>query len=258
MNVQQIYNLIDEIAPFSTQMDFDNAGLLVGDPQQKVTHALLALDCTPAVLAEAEELGAQLIITHHPLIWNPMKKVTADSLVYQAIRKGLSVICAHTNLDVSPVGVNEYLARVLGLEDIEPLEILSTDEDSVYAMGRVGKLPHPLSSQQLAQRVNDLLGCRGLRYTGEAEEITRVAVAGGSGGSMVSKALAAGAQALITGDVKHDVFLTAAQAGLTLMDAGHFETETVVLPPLCELLQKQAPTVSFTTAHSNTAPVKTV
>lgn len=256
MNVQKIYELIDDIAPFDTQMDFDNAGLLVGDPQQKVKKALLAMDCTPQVIAEAIEVDAQLIITHHPVIWNPMKQVTADSLVYQLIRNNISVISAHTNLDVSPVGVNEYLARVLGLENIEPLEVFSSDEDSIYALGRVGKLPHALSSQQLAQRVDDLLDCHGLRYTGDAEEITRVAVCGGSGGSMVSKAIEAGAQALVTGDIKHDIFLSAAQAGLTLIDAGHFETETVVLPPLCELLQKQAPSVSFATARSNTAPVK--
>ncbi|MBR5485110.1 MAG: Nif3-like dinuclear metal center hexameric protein [Oscillospiraceae bacterium] len=258
MTVKQIFELIDKTAPFSTQMDFDNAGLLVGDPNQQVAKALLALDCTPQVVEEAEKLGAQLIITHHPLIWQPMKKVTAESLVYRLIRSNISLISAHTNLDVSPIGVNEYLARTLGLEDIEPLEITSTDEDNVYALGRVGTLPTALTAEEFAHRTAELLDCNGIRYTGWGGQITKVAVCGGSGGSMVGKALAAGAQALVTGDVKHDVFLAAAAAGLVLVDAGHFETETVILPHLCELLEEQAPSVTFTIAQSNIAPIRTV
>ncbi|MEG2039054.1 MAG: Nif3-like dinuclear metal center hexameric protein [Oscillospiraceae bacterium] len=258
MKVWQIVETIDDFAPFDTQLDYDNSGLLVGNPETEVTKAIIALDLTLAVLNEAIAIGAELVITHHPIIFNPIKKVLADSIVYKAIQHNISVICAHTNLDVSPVGVSEYLARMIGLEQIVPLEIQSSDEDNLYAMGRIGILPEPLGADEFAHRVDDLLSCSGIRYTVGANEIYRVAVCGGSGGSLLPLVLQSDVQAYVTGDIKHDVFLAAAEAGLTLIDAGHFETETVVLPPLCQLLEKEIPTVTFITAKSNIGIVRTV
>ena len=120
--VLQIYEAIDRLAPFSLSMDFDNTGILVGDRQKKVGRALLALDCTKEVLRQAKELGAQLIITHHPIIFHPIKRVNEDSLVYHLLRSDIAVISAHTNLDIAQGGVNDLLAKRIGLSDCRGLQ----------------------------------------------------------------------------------------------------------------------------------------
>ena len=124
-NVTQIYRAIDELAPFWLTMDFDNTGILVGDRQQTVSRALLALDCTCSVVQEAAQRGAQLIITHHPVIFNPIKRVNEDTVVYQLIRAGIAVISAHTNLDIAQGGVNDVLAQTIGLQACRGLELLN-------------------------------------------------------------------------------------------------------------------------------------
>lgn len=115
--VTHIYDAIDRLAPFWLTMDFDNTGILVGDRNREVSCALLALDCTPAVVEQAKQLGAQLIVTHHPVIFHPLKRVNEDAVVYQLIRSDISVISAHTNLDIAQGGVNDALASAIGLRD---------------------------------------------------------------------------------------------------------------------------------------------
>lgn len=254
MTAQQIYDEIDRIAPFYTQADFDNCGLLIGSGAQEVDCVLLALDCTGAVVEEAVQKGAQLVLAHHPIIFHPLKSVLAGSAVFAAIQAGVSVLCAHTNLDVSPVGVNERLAQTLGLLQIAPLET----SDSPYTLGRIGVLPAPLAPEELAQWVKERLHCQGLRFCAGARPVQKVAVCGGSGGSLLEQAIRAGTDALVSGDLRHDVFLAAQQAGLTLIDAGHFETETIILPHLQMHLQQRFPDVRWELAASNVCPVQTV
>ena len=121
MLVNDVFSFLDELAPFSYAMDFDNSGLLVGDPAQPVKKILVALDCTASVVQLAKESGAQLIVTHHPVIFSPIQSVTAESIVYQLVSSGISVICAHTNLDLARDGVNDQLAQRLGLKCVEGL-----------------------------------------------------------------------------------------------------------------------------------------
>ena len=121
MFVRDIFSFLDTLAPFSYAMDFDNSGLLAGDPKQPVRRILVALDCTEAVVGKARETGADLIVTHHPVIFDPLKTVTAGSIVHQLISAGISIICAHTNLDLARGGVNDHLARQLGLKCLEGL-----------------------------------------------------------------------------------------------------------------------------------------
>lgn len=241
MLVKELLAAVDALAPFALTMDFDNTGLLVGDGDAQVSGVVLALDCTEEVIAKAKEVGANLIISHHPVIFNGMKRVCADSVVYQLIRNDMHVISAHTNLDIAQGGVNDCLCKALGLEDVSGLT--ATDEE--HYLGRVGSLSTAISAETLAQRVKSALNTT-VRYTDSGKNIAKVAVCGGAGDSELESAIACGADALITGEVKHHLFIEAAHRGLTLMEAGHHHTEAVVLQPLCETLAAQFPEIGFT------------
>lgn len=250
MTVQKVYDAIDMAAPFSTQMDFDNAGLLVGDPQAVVAGVLVALDVTGPVIDEAVSRGANLIVTHHPVIFHPVKRVTADMLVYRLIREGISVISAHTNMDLAPGGVNDILAEKLGLAEVETLP----PENLL----RAGRLTRGMTPPEFAYFVKQRLDLHALRYCDGGTSIERVAVCGGSGGSELQAVLASGCQAYVTADVKHDVMLEAAHLGVTLIDGGHFGTETPVVERLAELARGALENVPVTVARSNEAPAVTI
>lgn len=226
--VNEIFKVVDSIAPFDTQMDFDRAGFLVGDGEAQVSKALLALDVTKEVIAEAVSLGCQLIISHHPVIWDPIKRLMSDSLVYQLAREGLSVISAHTNLDKAAEGVNDCLARAIGLVDCS--------HEVATEIGTAGRLPRPMTSEELAVHVRDALGCSGVQYVPGSGLIEKVVVIGGGGGDFVLPELLAGADAVVTGEAAHNNFVDIASTGKTVIAAGHFETEIVVMPHLAELL----------------------
>jgi len=238
--VKEILAAVDALAPFALTMDFDNTGLLVGDSNAEVTGVVLALDCTEEVIEKAKEMGANLIITHHPVIFNGMKRVCADSVVYQLIRNDMHVISAHTNLDIAQGGVNDCLCNALGLQEV--CGLTATDEE--HFLGRVGLLSADLSAEELACIVKMELNTT-VRYTDGGKPIGKVAVCGGAGDSELESAIACGADALISGEVKHHIFIEAAHRGFTLIEAGHHHTEAVVLAPLCEKLKEQFPQISF-------------
>ena len=239
--VQQVYEHIHRFAPFGIEEPWDNCGLLVGDPHQQVEKILVALDVTDSVLQEAQERGANLIVTHHPVIFTPLKRVTCDQSVYQIIRRGLSVISAHTNLDKAPQGVNYHLARTLGLEDVRHFGPVVETEVGKASLGRMGDTAQPTTVAQLAQLAKERLGCGGVQYVESAQPVRTVAVVGGSGGDFLEQARQLGAQCLVTADVKHDQFLQAAHMGMGLVDAGHFSTEQVVCAPLARWIQELVP-----------------
>lgn len=244
MTVKDVYDRINQAADFSLAMDFDNPGLLVGDPNAQITSALAALDVTDAVIAEAIERGANLIVTHHPVIFHPLKRVTSDTLVWKLIRNNLSVISAHTNLDIAKGGVNDILAEKLELLDIQPLE-------NEEGMGRAGTLSRGMTPPELAYYTKQKLNVDAVRYCDGGKAIQKVAVCGGSGGSLLDSAFANGCQAFITGDVKHDVMLDAVHKGITLIDAGHFGTETLVVAYLAQLAGEVLGEKNVTIAQAN-------
>ncbi len=244
MTVQDVYDRIHRAADFSLAMEFDNPGLLVGDPAAQVTFALAALDVTDAVIAEAAARGANLIITHHPVIFHPMKKVTADTLVWKLIRENISVISAHTNLDLAKGGVNDILAQKLALENLDLLE-------NGEGLGRVGNLPRGMTPPEFAYYTKRMLDADAVRYCDGGQAIQRVAVCGGSGGSLLQAVAVAGCQAFVTGDVKHDVMLDAVHSGITLIDAGHFGTETFVVDYLARLAAEVLGKETVAVAQSN-------
>lgn len=245
--VTHIYDAIDRLAPFWLTMDFDNTGILVGDRNREVSCALLALDCTPAVVEQARQLGAQLIVTHHPVIFHPLKRVNEDAVVYQLIRSDIAVISAHTNLDIAQGGVNDALASAIGLRDCRGLELLN--EQTGAWLGRIGTLPEPLSPEAFAAHVKSCLNAASVKFAAAPRAIHTVALCSGSGADCLDAAISAGADALLTSEVKQHEYLAAAAAGISIFDAGHFDTEDIVIEPLRDYLAKEIPDVHFFTTH---------
>ncbi len=245
--VTHIYDAIDRLAPFWLTMDFDNTGILIGDRNREVSCALLALDCTPAVVEQARQLGAQLIVTHHPVIFHPLKRVNEDAVVYQLIRSDIAVISAHTNLDIAQGGVNDALASAIGLRDCRGLELLN--EQTGAWLGRIGTLPEPLSPEAFAAHIKACLNAASVKFAAAPRAIHTVALCSGSGADCLDAAISAGADALLTSEVKQHEYLAAAAAGISIFDAGHFDTEDIVIEPLRDYLAKEIPDVHFFTTH---------
>lgn len=254
--VKDIYAYIDSIAPFHTQMDFDNAGLLVGRMQAEVSKILVALDITNEVIYEAAQLGAQLIVAHHPVIFHPMKSVTGEDMTGEKVlmlaERGVAAICAHTNLDAAQDGVNDRLAVQLGLTELEQLHQDGVDSrGKAYGIGRVGLVEECACTADFAGMVKGRLNAAGIRYMDAGRPVRRVAVGGGSCGSMLHDAVAAGCDTFVTADVKYDVFLEAKELGINLLDAGHFATENVVTGPLVDKIQTAFPQVQVTLSRAH-------
>ena len=248
MNVQDVLNFVNTIAPAYMKCDWDNVGLLCGDREKPVQKILVALDPFYHVCQEAAEIGADLIVTHHPLIFRAPKFVTMDDPVGKSIlflaAHGISAINAHTNLDCAPGGVNDVLAECLGLEDPQVLEPVGTDaQGRPYGLLRAGTVREQHLSHFLAL-VKERLGTPTLRYADGGKKVHRVAVGGGACGDEYMTALAAGCDTLVTADVKYNQFWDAHDLGLNLIDAGHFYTENPVCSMLAAKIKAQFPEIS--------------
>lgn len=235
MKVAEIYDFIDSIAPFKSAAEWDNPGLLVGDRLQEVSGIVTALDVTVQVLEEAQSLGCNLVVSHHPVIFSPIKNVLAGSIPYEAARRNISVLCAHTNLDIAQGGVNTALAAKLGLGEVKPISALDP-------FGLVGVLPKAMTPADFAKQLTEALGLSP-RYNPLGREIVTVGLCGGAGADVLDIAVGEGTppDAFVTADVKHHEFLAAAAQGITLYDAGHYATENPVIPAITEMLQKAFP-----------------
>ncbi|MBR6772926.1 MAG: Nif3-like dinuclear metal center hexameric protein [Clostridia bacterium] len=244
MKISELTAAMDSWAPFDTAQDFDNCGLLVGDKNAETDCVLLALDLTDEVLSEAERIGAGAVITHHPLIFRAQKRFTADGLPFRAARLGIAVIGCHTNLDIAPQGVNDTLISLLGLEKIG--EVLGTGGCCAMCA-----CPKELSSpKELARRVKDAVGLPCVRLADGKKPVKRVAVCCGGGASFIDAAVSDGADAMITGDIKYASAVDAVREGFTLVDAGHYETERIVLPVIEKRLSSEFEDCRFVIARS--------
>ncbi len=234
MKIYEITNAIEHYAPREWASSYDNVGLMVGDRNREVSAALLALDVDFEVAMEAKAMGAELIISHHPLIFNPIKRITADSpegkCLMFLIENKIAVYSAHTNLDSAPGGLNDLAAGFLRLEDTKPLE---TDEGP--GIGRIGDLPRPATLEELAAEIKRIYRLPYIRFIGKGETpVRRVALCTGSGGDLSGIAGEKGADVYITGDIKYNVARDAAAAGLAVIELGHYESEYIVV----DLLEK--------------------
>lgn len=236
--VKEIYNFIDSFAPFDTAESYDNVGILVGDSSSRVTKAVVSLDITPAVVREAAELNAEVIISHHPVIFNPLKKVLSGSAVYELIGHNISAICAHTNLDKSPVfGVNTELAKAMGLDNVRVSE-----NNEILFVGNTGKF---FTAEEFAGLLKRNLGCESLSYTKSNNRISKVGLCSGAGGSEIFSAIGSGCDAFVTGELKHHELIAANEGGVSVFVLGHYKSEDVVIQPLCDKLSEQFGDIKF-------------
>ena len=251
--VKDVTKVVEDFAPLSIQEKWDNSGLCIGSPDAPVTSVLLGLDCTPELVDEAIDCGADMIITHHPLIFSGLKKISPDDMVgeavFKAIKAGISIYAAHTNADKVIAGVSGAMAAKLGLTDVQIL-----DEDGEGSgLGVVGNLPEPMTAEQAVALVKDRFALSVVKASKPlAGAIERVAMCGGSGGSLISAAKTAGAQLYISGDISYHNFFTSDD--FMLMDIGHYESEIEIVDILFSLIKKNFPTFAVRITqnmHSN-------
>jgi len=253
-----LLSILDSIAPFAMAEPWDNVGLMVGDLGQQVNGILIALDPTEALIHEALSQNLNTILTHHPLIFHPLKTIHTNTpmgrMLKTALDHNLSLIACHTNLDLVATGVSNALAERLGLRDTRPL----TGQGSVAAdlspgFGKIGNLPAPLPSGQFLSRLLTILNAPGIQIAGSLPEaIHTVALCGGSGSDLAETAWAMGAQVYITGEVKHNTARWAEGAGFCVIDAGHYPTENLIVPVLAEILKKSCAAQGFTPTITTT------
>ncbi len=253
--VADILKFMEAIAPRTMKMDWDNVGLLCGRRNAEVTKLLVALDPFEHVCKEAADWGAELIVTHHPIIFQATKAVTDDTSIGRSIlqlcRHGIAAINAHTNLDQAPGGVNDVLARTLGLQDIQVINACGVDEDGQeWGLLRSGEVDEQ-SLDAFLSHVKATLGCQGLRYVDGGKPVRKVAVGGGSCASGMLDALAAGCDTFVTADIKYNQFWDARDLGLNLIDAGHFQTENPVVYVLAEKLKAAFPEIEVKISESH-------
>ena len=239
--VKDVTKIIEEFAPLSVQESWDNSGLCIGSPDAAVTSVLLGLDCTPELVDEAIGCGADMIVTHHPLIFSGLKKISPEDqvgeAVIKAIKAGISIYAAHTSADKVIAGVSGAMAAKLGLRNVS---ILDEDGEGT-GLGVVGDLPQPLSADEAVTLVKDRFGLKMMKASRPVEgKISRVAMCGGSGSSLIKAAMSSGAQLYISGDISYHNFFT--RDGFMIMDIGHYESEIEIVDILFSLLRKNFPT----------------
>ena len=238
MTVHDIYRLLDAAVPFETQEDFDNSGLLVGSREQEVSGILFALDVTERVIDEALARGANLIVTHHPLMFSPVQRLTDDTyegrLVRRLIRENICLIASHTCLDKAPGGVNDALAERCALLEVEGEGFI-----------RVGRLPEPLPARDLAEYLSAALDTA-VRLMGDPDRVvSRLGLCSGAGGGEWEGAAALGADGFLSGEVKHHHALAMADAGIACFECGHFATELPGIFALADALQSALNQVEY-------------
>jgi len=259
--VADILKFIESIAPPYMAESWDNVGLLCGRKEKPVTKILVALDPFASVIDQAIREGADLIVTHHPLIFrDKLMAVNEDTQTGENLltlmEHGIAAINAHTNLDLAPGGVNDILAATLGLGDVQIIRPEGTDEQGrPYGLLRSGTVA-PQALEAFLAHVKQALGCDGLRYVNSGKAVSKVAVGGGSCADGMQEALEAGCDTFVTADVKYNQFRTAYEIGINLIDAGHFHTENPTMPVLAAKLRRAFPEVEVKFCENHTDCMK--
>ena len=253
--IREIYNVLFDFAPADMKLDWDNVGLACGHFDAEVHKILVALDPMPDVFEEAKARSCELVVTHHPLLFQGVKQVNSDTyagncLLY-LIENSIAAMNLHTNLDCCPGGVNDVLAETLGLADVSVLDPIGQDaQGRPYGLIRTGMV-QAQSLAAFAAFVRSALGCPGLRFADAGRPVRRVAVGGGSCGGAIDEVLAAGCDTLVTADLKYNHFEEAKYRGLNLLDAGHFETENPVCAVLARILREALPELTVLRAQDH-------
>lgn len=257
MKIKEITDVIESFAPLGWQESYDNAGLIVGRSDDEVHKALLAVDVTDEVLDEAEAEGCDLVITHHPIVFHPLKRFNSADMVQRcverAIRSRTALYACHTNLDSAPGGMSWRLAELLGISSLELLQ--PSGEAEGVGFGVVGELPEAVDTLEYLRRVRELLHVGAIRYSDVASErVRRIALCTGAGASMIGDARRAGADLYITADLKYNDFMTP-DGALTVADVGHFESEYCAIQLLFDVLSKNLRTFAVRKSERSRNPV---
>ena len=258
VKVKDIANIIEHFAPTALQESYDNAGLQVGDPESEVTAVLLCLDVTEDIIREALERGCNLIVSHHPLIFKGLKSLTgADQtqrLVLESLKNDVAVYSAHTNLDSVWDGVSHEIARRLSVRDIQVLDPLADNPKA--GLGVVGNIK-PLPKIEFLRKVKESFKVTALRYSGQSPTLVvrKVAVCGGAGASLIKAAIKAGADILVTGDVKYHDF-TSYGSEIIIADIGHYESELCSREIISRVIREKLPELTVYFSESESNPIK--
>ncbi len=249
MTVRELYAFLEEKMPRALSCDWDNDGLMVcPDDTKEVRRVLVALDITAAVAEHAIKEGYDLVVSHHPLIFHPLKAVTVgetiSNKVIRLLTSGVSAMSFHTRLDAVKGGVNDVLANAIGLQDVVPF---GKDGEE---MGRIGNLPAPMSLRDFAELVKTATGAKQVQISDGGKPVSRVAVLGGGGAGDAGAAAAAGADTYLTGDLRHDQLTEAPERGMNLVQGGHFFTENLVCERIREMLYEADATLAVDIINS--------
>jgi dinuclear metal center YbgI/SA1388 family protein len=250
--VNDIEKALFELAPGNLAMKKDKNGLIAGNRGKSAAHVLVSLDVSQSTISEASEIGADVIAAHHPIVWGeaspwPNSDTDAGNILLSLCAGGLAAITMHTNLDAAQGGINDVLARMLGLEDV-------TVFDEKDGIGRMGQLSRPVAVRDFAARCKAALKTGVVRYH-DAEKLVRtVAICSGGGAFMFEDAIRAGCDAFLTGEAKHSTYITAQNQGVSLLECGHFATENVIVPHVAEYLTGKFPGLKVTQSRSATEP----
>lgn len=249
MKAAEIYSFLNSYAPYSSQLPWDNSGFMTGSPEDEADCVTLSLDCTNDVLRQMTENGSSLLVCHHPLIFTPLKKIKTNSPPYNAVKYGITVISCHTNLDIAEDGVNDALARKIGLCVTEKI---CAEGAPIMRKGVCKETALTDFARLCAERLNN-----SVKLYDSGKSVKNVAVCGGAGGEYIEIAAMSGCDTFVTGEAKHHEFLNAASLGINLIAAGHFATERPVIETLEEKLREAFPYLRVISAKENN-PYKTV
>lgn len=241
--VKDIVDSLNQQAPFSLAESWDNVGLLVGNPEQQVTAVLAGLDATNRLIDEAIAVGANTIITHHPVIFKPLQQInTAEPggrLLQKALTHQIAIIACHTNFDSAQGGVSDYLALQLGLMHLVPLIASPQDSESATGLGRIGTYPAPLAAHEFVARVLSTLQLPGVQMAGPLPaQIGTVAICGGSGSDLAPLARQRGAEVYLSAEIKHSMAVWAVENNFCIIDGSHYATEKPAVALLVAKLQE--------------------
>ena len=250
MLCKEIVQVIEAAYPREAALDFDNVGLLAGRTEKEVERVYIALDATDAVIDRAIEAGADMLITHHPLIFSPLKKVTDEDFVsrrvVKLIQNDISYYAMHTNYDV--LGMAELSEKILGIRNTEVLDITMEKDGKPEGIGRIGELEKPMTLEECCVYVKHKLNLGSLKVFGDMQaEVSRLAISPGSGKTAIAAAIAKGADVLVTGDIGHHDGLDAVEQGLAVIDAGHYGTEYIFIDDMRRFLEDKLPVLDVIT-----------
>lgn len=252
MKACELISWLEEKYSPSFAEDWDNVGLLVGNDEKEVSHVFLALDLTEEVLSQAEQAGADMIITHHPMIFSGIKKINNHTFtgrkIIKLIQKDIPYYAMHTNYDI--LGMADLSAGYLNLTDTKVLSVTNQEGENSEGFGRVGKLPKKMSLLECARYVKTCNGLSDVRFYGNPDrEVETAAICTGSGKSMIKDAIRAGADVYVTGDIDHHTGIDAVAEGIAVIDAGHYGTEYIFADALKNVLLEAFPELSVTCAE---------